>query len=330
MEQMTPELEHIIDHNVLSLPKTKNKDRSWMLPNDINDNKLPRVSKPNMCHFNTSYYSHKNNRPYMEDQMTIESLSSFHRLRSSSKLAPDTTYIDHSEEISFFGIFDGHGGSGASQFCSQQMSTYLVRQKSYPLNLASALRSTYRKMDRDYTSSGNLDGTTACTCVIVEKQTIICANAGDSRAILVRSDGTVFQLSRDHKPGKKKEVERIRKLGGNVMYKGRWRVQGLLSVSRAIGDASLKPYVTSEPDILQHSIGPNDLFLVMASDGIWDALTNEEVASLVLKHSCIPRSNGEIKSFPPNFATTARHVCKQARNHKSKDNLSMVIVDLKN
>ena len=74
-------------------------------------------------------------------------------------------------------------------------------------------------------------------------------------AIIVRSDRSVIWLSRDHKPSKLREVEQIKKLSGHVIHKNRWRVEGQLAVSRAIGDAALKPYITSEPDTVKHIIG---------------------------------------------------------------------------
>ena len=108
-------------------------------------------------------------------------------------------------------------------------------------------------------------------------------------------------------------------------------------------------------------LGTDDFFLVMASDGIWDKLTNEEVGEIVLNHSCVRRSNGSLTTFSPNFKRTAQQICHQARydisliesitnciilqiwliyfplfvnlifrKFKSKDNLSVVIVDLKN
>ena len=92
-------------------------------------------------------------------------------------------------------------------------------------------------------------------CIVLRKQKIVCANAGKSRAIIVWSDRSVIWLSRDHKPSKLREVEQIKKLSGHVIHKNRWRVEGQLAVSRAIGDAALKPYITSEPDTVEHIIG---------------------------------------------------------------------------
>ncbi len=79
------------------------------------------------------------------------------------------------------------------------------------------------------------------------------------------------------------EERRIRALGGRVLFWGRWRVEGVLAVSRAIGDVNLKPFVTCEPDFVTRKIQEQDMFLVLASDGLWDVMSNEDVANFVIK-----------------------------------------------
>lgn len=54
-------------------------------------------------------------------------------------------------------------------------------------------------------------------------------------------------------------------------------------MSRAIGDASLKPFVTCAPEITSRKIDDDDCYLVLATDGLWDVMSNEEVASFVVK-----------------------------------------------
>lgn len=65
------------------------------------------------------------------------------------------------------------------------------------------------------------------------------------------------------------EMQRIADLGGRVIFWGRWRVEGILAVSRAIGDRHLKPYVTPEPEVCEWALTDRDCFLVLATDGIW-------------------------------------------------------------
>mmetsp|Transcript_42116 Transcript_42116/g.101595 ORF Transcript_42116/g.101595 Transcript_42116/m.101595 type:complete len:111 (-) Transcript_42116:2975-3307(-) len=93
-----------------------------------------------------------------------------------------------------------------------------------------------------WTYCGHPDRSTACAATLVGGRRIVCANVGDSRAIVVRKDGSVVRLSRDHKPGVPDETKRITDMGGRVIDWSRWRVEGLLAVSRSMGDASLKRF----------------------------------------------------------------------------------------
>ena len=94
-----------------------------------------------------------------------------------------------------------------------------------------ALRSTFASLDEDFLSTGNADGTTANACIVVgggkgKQKRVICANAGDTRAIIVKKDGSFEALSMDHKPELPGETERITKMGGKIIHSGTWRVQG--------------------------------------------------------------------------------------------------------
>lgn len=61
---------------------------------------------------------------------------------------------------------------------------------------------------------------------------VFVALVGDSRGIVVCKGGKFKPMSFDHKPNREDEMRRIRKLGGDISYHGRWRVQGVLAVSR--------------------------------------------------------------------------------------------------
>jgi serine/threonine protein phosphatase PrpC len=123
--------------------------------------------------------------------------------------------------------------------------------------------------------------------VMVTPSHIVCANAGDSRAVLRRA-GTVLPLSFDHKPQNVAELERINTAGGFVKSK---RVDGDLAVSRGLGDFSYKSIeglpvreqkVIPVPEFVVYPRDPSrDEFLVLACDGIWDVATNEECTDFV-------------------------------------------------
>lgn len=230
--------------------------------------------------------------------------------------------------LTLFGVYDGHGGDKASQFCADWMSAYIRHDESYPYDLGYSMKNAFTSIDDDFVGTGQTDGTTACAVTMVGGRRIVCANAGDSRAIVVRRDGSIVRLSRDHKPGMPDETRRISELGGRVIYWGRWRVEGLLAVSRSIGDASLKPYITAEPEICEYDIGKDDLFLIISSDGVWDVMDNEEAAHVVIASSCA-MEDGKLKIDTDRFKWAARNLCEHARSCGSSDNFSVIVVDLK-
>lgn len=230
--------------------------------------------------------------------------------------------------LTWLGIFDGHGGDKASQFCSDWLSSYVRNEESYPFDLGYSMKKAFTAIDEDFVATGHPDGSTACAATLVGGRRIVCANAGDSRAIVVRRDGTVVRLSRDHKPGMPDETRRISELGGRVIYWGRWRVEGLLAVSRSIGDASLKPYVCADPEVCEYDIGKDDWFLIMSSDGVWDVMDNEEAAHVVIASSCV-MEEGKLKIDTNRFKWAARNLCDHAKSCGSTDNFSVIVVDLK-
>ena len=272
---------------------------------------------PNDVHFPTSYWTERNNRIYVEDRILIDRVQSF----SSSHFA---AVDDFCEPTSIYAVFDGHAGYQCSQFCVDWLSAYFVRKYSISHDIPSALFATFKQLDRDFMESNKKDGTTACVAVLTGHEKLTVANVGDSRALLVRADGTFKPLSVDHKANTPCEVERIRSLGGVVAFNKGWRVEGKLSVSRAIGDLPLKPFVSSDPDILEMNLDKEDSFLVLASDGIFDVLSNSQVTTTVLSY-CGEPANGEY-----GLKYASKLLCDRAKELRSNDNLSVIIVDLRN
>lgn len=277
-----------------------------------------RPLRPNGCSVDTSYWSHRGRRNYMEDRFVIEHLGSIGQTKKEKK----------ENKITLMAVFDGHGGSAASQFCSDWLSSYIRKKNEYfPNNIPMAMKTAFTKMDSDFIKSGNFDGTTACACTVVGKK-LICCNTGDSRAIIVKRDGTAVPLSEDHKPDRNDETKRINDLGGRVIKWGRWRVEGVLAVSRSIGDARLKPYVTAEPEIVEHDIDDDDMFLVVASDGVWDTMSSDLVAKFVLVNTC-KIFNKSLHVDDKLLRWIARQISKRARENGSTDNISCIVANLK-
>lgn len=99
------------------------------------------------------------------------------------------------------------------------------------------------------------------------------ANAGDSKAIIVKKDGAV-DLTTEHRASNQEEQLRVENMGGFIIvHKSRYLVQGSLQITRSIGDQKYKQFISCEPDILEYSLSKDDLVLVMGSDGFWDVNT---------------------------------------------------------
>jgi serine/threonine protein phosphatase PrpC len=133
-----------------------------------------------------------------------------------------------------------------------------------------------------------LAGCTAIVALLVGEKYMLVANAGDSRGVLCRK-GVAVALSEDHKPSQEREIRRIKNAGGFVNMVG--RVNGNLNLSRSLGDLKYKQVkhlppeeqmITAEPDIELFEIHPEeDEFFILACDGIWDVLTNQEACDFV-------------------------------------------------
>jgi serine/threonine protein phosphatase PrpC len=123
---------------------------------------------------------------------------------------------------------------------------------------------------------------------VLTGRVLTVANAGDSRAVMCRAGGVTFALSFDHKPSQEREMTRIKHAGGFVNHFG--RINGNLNLSRSIGDLKYKQVpgippsdqmITAEPDIKQVALKPDDEFIILGCDGIWDCLTNEAAVDFV-------------------------------------------------
>jgi protein phosphatase 2C family protein 2/3 len=195
---------------------------------------------------------------------------------------------------SAFGVLDGHGGSAVAEYCADRLPRIIASQPSG--NIQNALTSAFHAVDQRVKSEGSVDSfSQGCTAVValVNPERIVVANAGDSRAVLCRG-GWPVALSQDHKPHLRSEVDRIKRAGGYVVHMdndlGGPRVMGDLNLSRSLGDHrhktddTLPPknqIITAEPDVRTFLRQPNDEFMIIACDGVWDVLSNDDVCQFI-------------------------------------------------
>lgn len=193
--------------------------------------------------------------------------------------------------------------------------------------LEEALKEAFIKTDAEFAKdcSSAMVGSTAVVALVGKKRLWI-GNCGDSRAVLCRNSRAI-QLTDDHKPEREDEAERVEKAGGQVLYWNGHRVMGVLAMSRAIGDHGLRPYVIPEPEISVVARTEDDDLLLLASDGLWDVMSNQEAANLAMR--CLRRARDKGASRKASVRIAASVLTKAAVDRGSKDNVTVVIVDLK-
>lgn len=206
-----------------------------------------------------------------------------------------STKLKFGEDYSFFGVFDGHAGPKVAQYCSQNLLKFIAEAyaKSTETSdeeerIKQSIHKGFLTLDEDVRNKLQDDrsGTTAIVCLITPDK-LFFGNCGDSRGFLCRSDKVEFATV-DHKPVNEQERLRIEKAGGTVMMQ---RVNGSLAVSRALGDfdykrssdlAPIEQLVSPEPEVFAMNRDlANDQYLLLACDGIYDVMSNDDVAKYV-------------------------------------------------
>lgn len=127
-------------------------------------------------------------------------------------------------------------------------------------------------------------GTTAISALIRVhngKRMLFVANAGDARAVVSRN-GKAERLSYDHKGSDEGETKRIIDAGGFVVLN---RVNGILAVTRSLGDHAMKDYVVGDPNLVTIELDETDTHLILACDGLWDVTSDQEAIDLILPES---------------------------------------------
>ncbi|CAN4098725.1 unnamed protein product [Withania somnifera] len=204
-----------------------------------------------------------------------------------------------------FGIFDGHGGVKAAVFAAENLNKNVMNELG---------KTTDDKIEVA------MFGGSCCVTALIQKGNLVVSNAGDCRAVVSRR-GLAEALTSDHRPSRKDEKDRIEASGGYVdCCHGVWRIQGSLAVSRGIGDQYLKQWVTAEPETRILELNPDLEFLVLASDGLWDTVSNQEAVDIAR-----PLCTGISMQQP---LSACRKLVDLSVSRGSLDDISVMIIQL--
>ncbi|XP_029125324.1 probable protein phosphatase 2C 68 [Cajanus cajan] len=228
---------------------------------------------------------------------------------------------DHSQvEIGtgalFVGVYDGHGGSEASSFIKEHLFHHLMSESFEFLWMFLVSKTEWNSVC--FLDAFLLAFSSICYFSFESLNfffffffTLHIANVGDSRAVIASTGRCnkikAEQLSIEHNASRQDIREELRALHPQdphivVVNRGSWRVKGIIQVSRSIGDAYLKnpqsymdsssppfpltesltqPVLTAEPSLSSRVLQPRDKFLIFASDGLWEHLTNQQAVEIV-------------------------------------------------
>uniref|UniRef100_A0A1J3IBH3 protein-serine/threonine phosphatase n=1 Tax=Noccaea caerulescens TaxID=107243 RepID=A0A1J3IBH3_NOCCA len=234
------------------------------------------------------------------------------------------TNLQGGPKQAIFGVYDGHGGPRAAEFAAKNLCNNIMREIVSPRNnlkVEEAVKRGYLATDTEFLKEKDVKGGSCCVTALLNDGNLVVANAGDCRAVL-SVGGFAEALTSDHRPSRDDERNRIESSGGYVdTFHSVWRIQGSLAVSRGIGDAHLKQWVISEPETKILRINPQHEFLILASDGLWDKVSNQEAVDIARPY-CI----GTDQKWKPLLA--CKKLVDLSVSRGSLDDISVMLIPL--
>ncbi|KAJ1887202.1 phosphatase 2C [Coemansia sp. S100] len=230
------------------------------------------------------------------------------------------------EGQAFMAVFDGHAGRQAAQWCGENFANVFLQMKQEHSSLPVPEIFNLAFIEADRRLATDLKTHSGCTAAVAylqvkesvagdnattRQRTLYCANVGDARAVLSRA-GTAVRLTYDHKGDDVHECTRISESGGYV-FNG--RVNGILAVTRALGDSSLKQFVIGNPYTTETTLDDADDVLILACDGLWDVCSDQEAVDLV-------------RSMDSHPTHTSQMLLEYALSNESMDNITTMVFRL--
>jgi len=233
--------------------------------------------------------------------------------------------LDGDPTRGIFSVFDGHGGREAADYAADNLHDNILREinrvessldlDEFTEQVKAAMIEGFLATYQEFLSLGDLQGGATATTAYLSKGRIWVANVGDCRAVICQG-GEAVALTHDHRPDCAKEREAVEHRGGEIV---RERVQGVLGVSRALGDRELKSYITAEPSVFCGPVSESSEFLILGTDGLWDHVDNQEAVQLV--RLALDEKRG--------IHAACRGLVELARANRSRDDISVLVVELR-
>jgi len=230
--------------------------------------------------------------------------------------------FNHSTTQAFFGVFDGFSGRDCAQDATHAVPKALADNIAAAGGLSADLTAIWPKVFADADEALRAHEYVGCTCTSVfvwefeGERYVQSANCGDSNVYLFRGDKAIM-LNTEHKVTSAEERKRIQAMGIE-MTPGQTRVNGV-AVARALGVHFIKDEglgIVSTPSISTvYKIQPDDHFLVIASDGLWDVISGQNACEMIR----------DLPSASAMASTLLKHAVKSS---KCVDNVTVVVIRL--
>ena len=282
---------------------------------------------------------------------------------------PNNYHKKNWPKISFFGIYDGHGGDTCSEYLKDNLHKLICSNNEFfPDNIPEAIKLGFQKAEKEFINNYSLNdkkqiidksGSCAVIILIIDKK-IYVANVGDSRCLLSTENGKKYiEVTQDHKPNAPNEIKRIKRYGGYIyqsetlintinnpdingkILKGPFRVvPGRLSVSRTIGDAEAKlekfggnpNVIIPDPDIFCYDLDKNNIdFFILGCDGVYDQMSSKEVldCAWMILNEKEHPLVKQIKDIHNQSGLIVDLILKSALTRKSFDNVTCLFIAFK-
>ena len=214
------------------------------------------------------------------------------------------------DNTAFYGMFDGHGGKVVSHTAARQMYRVIADNYEGVDKLPSTIEKAIDIVNSPLVDEYYDQGSTMAIAIVVD-DIIFTANLGDTRIVLTNQSGAVKRVTYDHRATDPVECSYVEERGGMV-YNG--RVNGSLMLTRCLGDGSLSPYLSQKP-FMTKTPRKDGIIMIIACDGVWDVLTDNEAALIARKNIQFP-------------IDAAQAIVDEAYKKGSTDNISCIVVNL--
>ncbi|XBW38020.1 hypothetical protein QEN19_003605 [Hanseniaspora menglaensis] len=268
-----------------------------------------------------------------DDELTyVVGISSEKNAKYRKKMEDIHTFVENFNnklDWGYFAIFDGHAGIEASKWCGKNLHDVVEAKMNSDANkdIREIFNEAFQEADKEI--NNNLSGHSGCTAAVCllrweqqdssddgldHSRMLYTANVGDSRIVLMRDD-IALRLTYDHKASDPMECKRVESIGGLVIKN---RVNGMLAVTRSIGDKFFDSLVIANPFTTKIELTSKDEFMIVACDGLWDVMEDQEACDFIVKNNL---------SKKPQLASEM--LIEHALKLGSADNLTVMVVCFK-